>query len=450
MNSFDRDLIDPELQFELEEASGEVDGKHIIGKLKGTFFVPNGISRNNRFYTTQLWERQLKRPQIKEQLKSRRMFGTISHDQPLDEKALLEGKISHITIDLRVENGKGIGEALILNTPAGQILNTVLRSGAKLFVSSRALGKFDGEVNGVPKVDESSFDLKGFDIVLDPGFLQANPQLVESMNKILEQTQNQTQKPDDPNGEGDKAMQEVVERLSKENASLKTQLEASLKENEKLTADNDTLTDESNHVKEELEQKRASLEVLPKYEALGTPEKIGEALDQADALFDEYQKSGEPNEVAKALIDSKKRVEEYQELGEPEELKDKIEEQDDLIEKYEVFGTPEQIGKAFDLTDANIEKTEGDQRKVKADELAKQTGFKVEKVEELLKKLSEQEILEMYQDIAKTSKVSTYRKPVQENLNEVEGDTNQKTGSFKERMQTKGGRAGRLMESFSN
>ena len=61
------------------DESKEVDGKHIIGKMAGTFFVPNGTSRNGRHYTESLWKRQISLPEIQEKLKNRNMYGTIGH-----------------------------------------------------------------------------------------------------------------------------------------------------------------------------------------------------------------------------------------------------------------------------------------------------------------------------------------------------------------------------------
>ena len=51
------DIIDPRIKFQLMEDSSEVDGVHILAKVKGQFFVPDGKSRNGRFYPKELWEK---------------------------------------------------------------------------------------------------------------------------------------------------------------------------------------------------------------------------------------------------------------------------------------------------------------------------------------------------------------------------------------------------------
>ena len=80
-----RDSISPSIQFSITESS-EVDGKHILGKVKGEFFVPDGKSRNKRFYPRELWEKVISSQAIKEKLANRLMFGTIGHDGEIGKK----------------------------------------------------------------------------------------------------------------------------------------------------------------------------------------------------------------------------------------------------------------------------------------------------------------------------------------------------------------------------
>jgi hypothetical protein len=171
--------------------SSIVDGKYIIGRVVGQFFVPGGTSRNGRFYPESLWEKVLKSSEVQERLSERKMFGTIGHDEePVSESQLRNGEVSHIISKLWIDvddSGKklGMGEALILGTQSGINLNIYLRSGVGLNTSSRASGRFlEGkENNGVPVVDEDSYIFETFDFVQDPGFLAAKPELVENFNQ---------------------------------------------------------------------------------------------------------------------------------------------------------------------------------------------------------------------------------------------------------------------------
>lgn len=166
----------------------------VIGRVKGSAFFSDGYSRNGRFYPAKLWENALKNPQTTTKIKKGLMFGCIGHpkDYTLDE--LLEsGKVSHKVVDIKIDpkTGEGIAEYEILDTPSGRILNTILRSGSEMYVSTRAFGGFtsetktkDGKTYKV--LDEKSFELESIDFVIEPGFLQTNPKLYESIHEDLE------------------------------------------------------------------------------------------------------------------------------------------------------------------------------------------------------------------------------------------------------------------------
>lgn len=187
MSSFKRDLFQLGETFYSENAP-EVDGINIIGKVSGESFVPDGFSRNKRFYPSSLWEKVINDPDIIQKLSDRNMFGTIGHDLKLDDAAFRNGDFSHVVSGIHIdENGKGMVDYLILNTKAGQNLNTVLRAKSKIYVSSRADGAFvEGKTEkGMPIVDTDRYFLETFDFVLDPGFLQASPALVEAYNNLF-------------------------------------------------------------------------------------------------------------------------------------------------------------------------------------------------------------------------------------------------------------------------
>jgi SOS response regulatory protein OraA/RecX len=432
--SFKRDVFESDVDFVLEEASGEVDGKHIIGKVKGGFFVPDGTSRNNRFYPKDLWEQVLGSADVQEKMKSRRMLGTVGHDLMIDEKAVREGLVSHIVTNLKIEESsgklRGVGEAVILDTPAGRSLNTLMRAGSKMFVSSRAFGKFSGTHNGVPKVDKSSYKFDTFDFVLDPGFAEANPKLVESL-EINNKSSNK----------GDQKMDtELLEKVVKQNAGLQVDLskainemddykakyEASMKEMEELKkklADAEAkmkdmeckMGDSSKSMEaysklgaaKEIEEALTGLrELNKKYQEIGTPEKISEALTKAQGLLTEYKVLGTPKEVNKAIEEATKTLKEYQELGKPVELNKALDEAIATIKKYQEFGTIDELTKVFEKMNkmASNMKSESVTKKVK--ELATELrvteeairkllekGFKDEEIREVLKKVSESAVI---------------------------------------------------------
>lgn len=171
---------------ETEQSEMIVDGISILGKVQGQFFVPNGESRNGRFYSKKFWESVLARTDIQTRIKNGLMGGQIGHrDTPVSDEDWNNGSVSHKITRLWIdENGNGMGEAVIFNTEAGRNLNTYLRSGTQLYTSSRASGKYKEGVTikGLPVIDEDTYYLDTFDFVKDPGFLQAKPKLIENYN----------------------------------------------------------------------------------------------------------------------------------------------------------------------------------------------------------------------------------------------------------------------------
>jgi hypothetical protein len=140
-------------QWQVFEASDEdralVDGYNLLFRARGPAFLVEHSSLNHRYYTRKLWDHAIS--ENAEVVTHGKMLGTIGHEQPIDDKALLEGKISHRVSKLWIdENSRipghpdariGCIEILGLNTPAGLVLNGYLRGGVELPVSSRAIDR---------------------------------------------------------------------------------------------------------------------------------------------------------------------------------------------------------------------------------------------------------------------------------------------------------------------
>ena len=81
-----------------------VDGQNVLAIVEGICFVPNGKSRNNRYYPETLWRKALAHPEVSEKLSNKTMFGCIGHeDKPVCESDITEGKVSHIVTDLWID-----------------------------------------------------------------------------------------------------------------------------------------------------------------------------------------------------------------------------------------------------------------------------------------------------------------------------------------------------------
>jgi len=381
MDIFKNDFTSTSLKFEFVETNSEVDGKHILAKVKGPFFVPDGVSRNNRFYTKQLWEKCLSSSEVTEKLKSRTMFGTIGHDTELNDKSLQEGKISHIVTSAYIDEstGQGIGEALILNTPSGQILNTVLRAGSEVFVSSRADGKFKGTKNGIPLVDEDTYDLKGWDFVLSPGFMQANPKIAESLNDI----------------KGDFIMEnKVIERLSEENGALKEKLMQKDQEVvSKIKEAIQPVQEENSHIKGELHEAEKTINELRESLNSLTEEKaeLEEKLNEFDTLGESFDEIKEALEFASSFMESV-----HEEFGTFDQIKEALTVAAEMKESLDTLGTVDEIKAALEIADSLLEEKSKKEYMDKVKELADKLDVKAEAIDKMMKKgMTEEEIEEL-------------------------------------------------------
>lgn len=143
-----------------EDASTPGGPKRFV--LKGKFGVVDEATANKRLYGKSLWEREIKR--LGSAMGERRVFGELDH--PADGKGSY-WKVSHIVTGLNINGGEVSGVAEALDTPGGQILQTLIKAGCRLGVSSRGYGSVRPNQEGVDVV-QPDYQLNTFDVVIDP------------------------------------------------------------------------------------------------------------------------------------------------------------------------------------------------------------------------------------------------------------------------------------------
>ena len=171
-----------ELDYTVEELNE--DGMPKKFKLKGRFQhadLPNG---NGRVYPRPVLESSIQK--TSQAINERRMLGELDH--PNDAKIHLE-KVSHVITALKLnEDGQMYGEAEVLPTASGKILEQLLRAGVKLGISSRGFGSTKKNTKGLDEV-QNDFKLVTFDIVSDPSTPNAFPQAVYEHNEHKDDAQ---------------------------------------------------------------------------------------------------------------------------------------------------------------------------------------------------------------------------------------------------------------------
>ena len=120
-------------------------------------------NRNGRFYPFEVLDKEVKRYN-KEYIEEKRAFGELGH--PDGPTVNLE-RASHMITSLKPEGKNFIGEAKILKTPMGRIVENLMDAGGKLGVSSRGMGSLE-QKNGANYVKNDFYLATAADIVADP------------------------------------------------------------------------------------------------------------------------------------------------------------------------------------------------------------------------------------------------------------------------------------------
>lgn len=393
-----------ELSESLVQASDDklarVDGKYIIGMVEGQFFLPNGMSRNGRFYPRDLWERVLRLPETVNRFKCSNMFGQIGHSEgPVTDMDLRHGNASHFIDELWInENGQGMGRCYILNTPAGNFLKTYLGAGCKLKVSTRGLGTLSNDMkDGCPIVESSTYELQTVDFVINPGFLETNPKLMEAYNNIPAQeksliVENVQKEKGERKMNEETIMRELKEQrdeYKQEAQSLREQLVEKEKMIATLTSEksnkdsiNESLTNEAETMKKSLiesEEKIVTLTeelnsfktvckdldslqeatsmsakaimALSKYQELGSIKDIESLKENCQKMMDIVKDHKElVSESSKSLKTIKKLVQVK------ESYEKRLDQMKRLLEEYSEYGSIEDIKNLFKLSESTLEK----------------------------------------------------------------------------------------------
>jgi hypothetical protein len=158
-------------------------------KVRGVFGRCNETNSNGRKYPTKVMEGQLKK--VQPMISERRLCGELDHPQNDTVKL---SNASHLITKLEMNGDELIGEAEILNTPAGLTAKALIEGGVKIGISSRGMGTLSEDTDGSKVVNED-FRLVTFDLVADPSTRGAFPGLSESVeSKFVRDSQSKLQK----------------------------------------------------------------------------------------------------------------------------------------------------------------------------------------------------------------------------------------------------------------
>lgn len=146
----------------ITEAVGSTGEKHMF--IKGPFTEADSRNRNQRIYPLCEMEQQI-RAFDENYVRTNRATGELEHPEypNLDAR-----KACHLITEIHQDGKVFHGKSKILSTPDGMIVQSLLRDGVQLGVSSRSLGDVDPQTGIV-----TDFQLCTFDIVHDPSCQKA-------------------------------------------------------------------------------------------------------------------------------------------------------------------------------------------------------------------------------------------------------------------------------------
>jgi hypothetical protein len=158
-------------------AESKTSGEMII---RGIFGRANEVNNNKRIYPKQILEREVSK--LQPLINEKRLLGELEHPERVNVSLT---NASHLITGLSWNGNVLMGEAKILNTPAGKIAQQLIKDGVKLGVSSRGTGSLK-ESQTHPGVSEvtDSYKMLTFDLVADPSTRGAFPGLVSESTKI--------------------------------------------------------------------------------------------------------------------------------------------------------------------------------------------------------------------------------------------------------------------------
>ena len=127
----------------IEEAKNENGGKDLY--MKGIFIQGEKKNHNGRVYPISEINKAVST--LNETIKKgESLLGEADHPEELNINI---DRVSHMITECSINGTDGIGKLKIVPTPMGNIIKTLLESGAKLGVSSRGSGNvnYDGSVS---------------------------------------------------------------------------------------------------------------------------------------------------------------------------------------------------------------------------------------------------------------------------------------------------------------
>lgn len=139
-----------------EELSEGVSSKKFY--ITGPYLESDVKNGNGRIYPKPVIEKEVSRLNSSK-IPQNRFLGELNHPDHIEVN--LE-RVSHLIKELKMEKNIAVGKSLVLDTPCGKIVQSLIEGGVKLGISSRGVGTLK------ESIVQSDFALHAIDVVSDP------------------------------------------------------------------------------------------------------------------------------------------------------------------------------------------------------------------------------------------------------------------------------------------
>jgi hypothetical protein len=177
-----------ELDFLVEEKNSSEPQKYYI---TGPYCMANSPNQNGRIYQLDEMIKEVARYNDS-MVKTRRAIGEMNHPQSTEVNPV---NACHLVTELRQNGNYFMGKSLILDTPMGQLLKSLVKDKIQMGISTRGLGNLAESSNGKMV---SNFHLICLDVVHQPSvqnamlesILESKEWLVGNDGRIIEVSAN--------------------------------------------------------------------------------------------------------------------------------------------------------------------------------------------------------------------------------------------------------------------
>lgn len=153
-----------ELDFLVEEKNSSEPQKYYI---TGPYMMAEKQNQNGRIYQLDEMVKEVGR-YMNDMVKTRRAIGEMNHPQSTEVNPV---NACHLVTELKQNGNYFMGKSLILDTPMGQLLKSLVRDKIQMGISTRGLGSLSEGNGGGKRV--SNFHLICLDVVHQPSVQNA-------------------------------------------------------------------------------------------------------------------------------------------------------------------------------------------------------------------------------------------------------------------------------------